>query len=236
MSTDSNGMWVTASYWGVQGWEVTTQTGQGRCFLAFPPVENGAGIHHIIFANNIANGCYGAGFQALQWGTAGVDYFVVVGAITYDAAQMSVQCGSGVDITPVKASDSEPGTHIYIAQTFNWNNFNPSMCGGREPTDGNGVIIDSLDVLSYDQQVVVENNISFLNGGSGFRVVETTMAPVYFRNNTSFGNSDDPNKDMSWCGELVIQSSTNVTMTRNIARTNMETWLRGLARLRLLPR
>ena len=52
---------------GVSGWEVTTtaSANNGICFQAFPPTS-GANIHHIIFANDIANGCQGAGFEALR--------------------------------------------------------------------------------------------------------------------------------------------------------------------------
>ena len=65
ISTSGNqGMWVDKSFWGVQGWEVTTGASDtyGTCFLAHPKYSGSAEIHHIIFANDIANGCSQGGF------------------------------------------------------------------------------------------------------------------------------------------------------------------------------
>lgn len=221
-ATNQNGMWITSSYWGVQGWEVTALGGQAICFAALPPNGN-TSIHHIIFANNIANGCYGAGFQPVEWGSAGIDYFVVIGGIAYNAAQQSAQCGSGISVTSPKNTDTLPGTHIYIGQTFTWNNPNPSSCGGTQPTDGNGVIFDYFDTFNYSSQAVMENNIAFLNGGSGFRVVHSNNAPIFIRNNTAFGNSADLNANHSICGDITTQASSRVRMYRNLSKTKSAT-------------
>ncbi len=221
-ATNQNGMWVTSSYWGVEGWEVQALGGQAICFAAYPPTSN-ANIHHIIFANNIANGCYGAGFQPVNNGSAGVDYFVLVGNIAYNAAQQSAQCGSGISITAPAQTDTLPGTHIYVAGNFVWNNFNPASCAGGKPTDGEGIIFDTFDANSYTQQAVIENNIAFLNGSSGFRVDVTTMAPIYIVNNTSFGNNGDHNMNSLECGEITLQESNGIHVANNIAMTNAAT-------------
>jgi hypothetical protein len=215
-------MWVTSSYWGVQGWEVTASGGQSICFVAIPPTS-ATNIHHVIFANNIANGCYGAGFQAVPNGSAGVDYFALIGNIVYNGAQQTEQCGSGISITGPSQSDSLPGTHIYIAGNLAWGNFDPSYCAGGTPTDGEGIILDTLDANSYTQQVVVENNISFFNGSSGFRVDSTTLAPVYLINNTSFGNNGDSLLGSGECGEITLQQSKGIQVLNNIAETNSTT-------------
>jgi hypothetical protein len=218
-ATNQNGMWVTSSYWGVQGWEVTALGGQAICFAAFPPTSS-ANIHHVIFANDIANGCYGAGFQPVNNGSTGVDYFVLIADIAYNAAQQSTQCGSGISITAPAQTDSLPGTHIFVSQTFTWNNFNPSSCAGGHPTDGEGVIFDTFDANSYTQQAVMENNIAFLNGSSGFRVDVSTMAPIYVVNNTAFGNNGDRNMNSLECGDITLQQSSQIRVNNNIARTN----------------
>ncbi len=69
-TTTNQGMWVDKSYWGVQGWEITTSASDtyGTCFMAQPnyvPAE----IHHIIFANDIANGCSQGGFATVNHGS-----------------------------------------------------------------------------------------------------------------------------------------------------------------------
>jgi hypothetical protein len=218
-ATNQDAMWVTASYWGVQGWEVTATGGQAICFASFPPTST-ANLHHIIFANDIANGCYGAGFEPVPNGNAGTDYFVLIGDIAYNATQQTNQCGSGISIFEPAQSDTLPGTHIYVAGNYTWDNVDGNPCAGGTPTDGEGIIFDTLDGLNYTQQAVMENNVSFLNGSSGLRVDKSTMAPIYIVNNTSYGNNFDTNLDSSWCGEIVLQQSDKVQVSNNITRTN----------------
>src|SRR5579885_3046218 len=56
-SLGHNGMTPTQSFWGIQGWEITASVLSGnQCFNAYPP-DFKTTIHHVIFANNIANGC-----------------------------------------------------------------------------------------------------------------------------------------------------------------------------------
>ncbi len=218
-ATNQNGMWVTSSYWGVQGWEVTATGGQAICFASFPPTSS-ANLHHIIFANDIANSCYGAGFEPVPNGSAGTDYLVLVGNIAYNGTQQHVQCGSGISVFEPAQSDTLPGTHIYVAGNYTWDNVNGNPCAGGTPTDGEGIIFDTLDGNNYTQQAVMENNVAFMNGSSGFRVDMTTKAPVYLVNNTAFGNNTDTYLNSSWCGEIVLQQSTGVHVTNNIVRTN----------------
>jgi hypothetical protein len=221
-ATNQDAMWVTSSYWGVQGWEVTATGGQAICFASFPPTPN-ANLHHIIFANDIANGCYGAGFEPIPNGSAGTDYFVLVGNIAYNAAQQSTQCGSGITIFEPAESDQLPGTHIYVAGNYAWGNVDANPCAGGTPTDGEGIIFDTFDTNNYTQQAVMDNNVAFLNGASGFRVDKTTKAPVYVVNNTAFGNNADRNLNTIWCGEITLQESKGINVANNIARATSST-------------
>lgn len=218
-ATSQNGIWVTSSYWGVEGFEVTASGGAAICFSAYPPTGT-ANIHHIIFANNIANGCYGAGFEPVPNGTAGVDYFTLIGNIAYNGTQESAECSSGITIFQPVQSDTLPGTHIYVAGNFSWGNFNPAPCAGQTPTDGEGIIFDTFDANSYTQQAVMEDNIAFMNGSSGFRVDMTTKAPIYIVNNTSYGNNGDQAMNSTWCGEFTLQESNGINVSNNIAMTN----------------
>jgi hypothetical protein len=106
-----------------------------------------------------------------------------------------------------------------VAGNYTWNNVDGDPCAGGTPTDGEGIVFDTLDANNYTQQAVMENNLSFMNGSSGFRVDQTTKAPVYLVNNTAFGNNIDPHLNSSWCGEIVLQQSTGVYVTGNIVRT-----------------
>jgi hypothetical protein len=76
-------MYLNQSYWGVQGWEVNENGADtwGGCFNVWGPAS--VEIHHIIFANDIANGCSQGGFAAGPSGNGrGVDYLVVVGTLS----------------------------------------------------------------------------------------------------------------------------------------------------------
>jgi hypothetical protein len=230
-SGSSNGMIVGTSYWGVQGWEVNGTAASGPCFLAYP--VRTTTIHHIIFANDIASGCGVNGFNSTQGAApSGVDYFAVVGSIAYNDAGGSAYCGSGIDVYEPVASDTLPGTHIYIAGNFSYANVNGNPCNGGLPSDGEGVNLDTFDgdqtgLPVYTQQTVVDNNILVSNGGPGLEVFNnsTGTAPysnIYFRHNTVWGNNTDPNESVPAyaVGEILIYSAVNVQAFWNIAATN----------------
>jgi hypothetical protein len=231
------GMWVDHSYWGVQGWEVTTTAGdtQGTCFLAEPAYVAPVQIHHVIFANDVANGCGYTGFQTGNIGSAGVDYIAIVGSIAYNAAQGSLTCNNGLDIYQPIQSDALPGTHIYLAGNFMFGNFDPNPCGGIIPGDGEGITLDTWDGSAggpsspYAGQGVVDNNILVANGGRGLLAGDNgTGAPpfaqIYLRHNTMWGNNLDLTQaggsSSSWCGEVDLLTTLNTEAFFNIAVTN----------------
>src|SRR5262249_51015876 len=116
-------MTPTQSYWGIQGWEVTAlTTSTNACLEAYPP-DFVHTIHHIIFANNIANGCGDGAFTSgASANNVGVDYLAIIGNIAYNAAQDNANCYSGIDIVVPTNFDTLPGTHIYIAGNVSWGN------------------------------------------------------------------------------------------------------------------
>lgn len=231
-STYEPGIQVTSSYWGVQGWEVTTTYNPGgsvnACFIASP--NNGAGIiHHIIFANDVANGCAADGIEAANNGTTNsVDYFVVLGNIVYSSGGgNTAACASGISVYQPIKSDSLPGTHIYIAGNFSWANLDPATCNGGAPTDGEGIIIDTPDgsqgglAAPYSQQIVVDNNIVIYNGGKGLQLYNNStgtapFAKIYVRNNTSYGNNTFTNNAGAGCSELFIFHAFNTEAFSNL--------------------
>jgi hypothetical protein len=222
------GMRVSASYWGVQGWEVDDTAGVtsgGGCFGAVP--AHTTTIHHIVFANDIANVCSRGGFGAGVYNNASIDYYAVVGNISYGAAATSTGCDSSIDVFQPIASDALPGTHIYIAGNFIYGTSNPVGCA-----DGEGVIFDTFDGItnnlpaSYAQQAVITNNISFSNGSMGIVVYHNDAgagpahAHIFIMNNTLWNNNGNPNEyGVPLCGELRLSKVQNVVAYRNIAAT-----------------
>ncbi len=226
-SSSVHAMIVTSSFWGIQGWETTTTSGSSYgCFVLQ------SSVNHIVFANDIANGCMGGGFTSFNIGGASADYIVYVGDIAYNAAQGSGACFSGFNIYQPKASDTAPGTHMYIAGNFAWANEDPSPCAGGSPTDGEGIIIDTFDGsqgggTGYTQQTVVTNNITVGNGGRGVEVFNDKTAaaqtPVYLEHNTTWHNNNATNQNWSGCGEIQIGSAQNVIVMYNLAVTSSST-------------
>jgi hypothetical protein len=239
-ATSVNGMWIDKSHWMVDGVEVTVNPASdqfGACFVARPPVGAAANIQDIIFANDIANGCAGSGFSAANQGNFSVDYFVAVGDIAYNAAQGNGECFAGFSVYEPVAVDTLPGTHIYIAGDFGWDNVVPNPCGGlTNPTyDGEGITFDSLNgeqgglPSAYAQQVVADNSIMFLNGAFGAATTGSgnTAANVFLRHLTLYGNMKDTNQNFPQCGQAVSfgnpDQSLNVVMLENLAQTTLAT-------------
>jgi len=219
--SSGNDITLNKSNWGVQGFLLSGNSST-YCIQSFN--NGGAVIHHIIIANNICNGG-GAGFQAVF----NVDYWVVVGNIVHNAAQGSGSCNSGISPYELKDFDTLPGTHIYIAGNFTWANVEPSTCAGTKPTDGEGIIVDTLDGSQgggsdYDQQVAVANNLVLANGGRGLEVFNnsagSTHAHIFFNHNTVWGNGTDSNQQYTPCGEIQFGNAFNITETADLAVTN----------------
>jgi Chitobiase/beta-hexosaminidase C-terminal domain len=220
---------IDENYWGVQGWEASSSSSTlyGSCFTVSP--SGSENVHHIIFANNIANGCATAGFSATaRSATVSTDYITFIGNIAYNAAGTTVNgsCGSGFNIWEPVATDTNPGTHNFVAGNFSWNNFDGNPCDGTKPTDGEGFNFDTWDMSQsggqpYTQQGVIENNIEFLNGGYGIEVENnsagSTHAPIYILHNTSYGDRRDMNE--GYCtgnGDLDLYNAQNVTAEYNL--------------------
>jgi hypothetical protein len=233
------GMWVDKSYWGVSGWEITTSASDtyGTCFIAQPNWSSPIEIHHIIFANNIANGCAQAGFGNVNRGSIGVDYLTVIGNIVYNGAQGNQSCASGISVFQPVQSDSAAGTHIYVAGNFVYDNIVPSECGGQPATDGNGIIFDTFDGSQgglphpYAAQAVAANNIVVGNGGKGIEVFNNSAgsshAAIYVKQNTSWGNLADPHQTGYGCGDVSVKVSKDTQLSNNLMSTRSATGCGG---------
>jgi hypothetical protein len=230
VSSSDQGLYVDRSYWGVQGWEVTTtSSSNGFCFGVAPNYSNAAEVHHVIFANNVANGCKAGGFSTFNVGSKGVDYVAIIGNIVYNTIQGSSECYNGISIYQPVQSDSSAGTHIYVAGNFAWGNTQHNPCGGVQAWGGDGIILDTLDGsgglgVQYTAQAVVDNNIVLANGGHGIEVQNNVAgsqhAAIYIRNNTSWGNEIDTSQQKNnLCAEVLLNSAYDVQELYNLVAT-----------------
>jgi hypothetical protein len=208
-SESQGGIVVEASNWAVTGWEITTPSGSSdqnaSCFNAQPGIS--FPIHDIYFINDIANGCMGGGFAT----GSGVDYYVTIADIAYNAAQGDTYCYSGFSVYMPIQSDTLPGTHIYAAQLFSWDNLEPNTCNSGTSTDGEGIIYDTFNGTQgsnppYTQQAVITNTLTTYNGAGG--VYEggsgNSNAHIYIVNNTSAFNFINTNQNPATCGMIEV--------------------------------
>lgn len=227
-----NGMQISKSYWGVQGWEVTITSGaSGSSCFAFLATSSTT-IHHFVLANSVANGCFGSGFNSFNISGGSEDYIAIVGNIFYHSAQGSGTCNSAVSIYQPTASDTVAGTHMYVAGNFMWSTLNPNPCGGTAPTDGEALIFDTFDGsqssgVDYAQQAVATNNIGISNGGRCMEVFNnkagSNHATIYIKYNTCYSNNDDPNQGFGPCGDIELGSAFDTTVSNNLVQTGAAT-------------
>ena len=232
-SGSGSGFLVDAPYWGVQGFEVT-QMGATSCFIFYDDRGLAGGIHHVIFANNIANGCQEAGFNSAHASANPIDYIVFAGNIAYNAAQNNgTVCGQGFSIYGPTQSDGNAGTHLLVDGNFAWDNVDNAGCNMGSPTDGEGIELDTWNTTPYCQQTVVENNLFIFNGGRGINTLlsacGTGHALTYIKNNTVYGNNTDANQGgVNNCGEYLQNGWTDtVSLSNNIWETTANTTCNG---------
>jgi len=181
---------------------------------------NKTGIDHIFNHHTVVRNCHihdcGAGGIQLNHG----DYRIVENNVIHHCAAASRWFHSGISLWQPVALDREPGFHIVVRGNVLYSNSNPP--GGP---DGSGLIIDDFQHTQYGSKhgeypnsTLVENNVSYNNGGRGIHVYKS--AHVVVRNNTVYHNNWDLNNNATWRGELSNVDSSDVKWHNNIAVTN----------------
>ena len=219
----SETVYITASYWGLQGFNLSSDT--GTC-LSITPNFNGnrVEVHHIVVANNIVGPCGFDGISSVSGyqtnPTIGADYLAYIGNIAYNTGGNSSTCAAAMSFWVPIPYDSQAGTHLYMAGNFAWGN--TSNCG-----DGEGIIFDTFDGVEgastqppYAYQAVAENNLTIFNNGPGIQVDlnqngSGSHAPIYFIHNTSAYNCLGPS-NADYCAEIVLGTTVNANASYNL--------------------
>lgn len=217
--TSNFGMWISTSYWGINGWEIAETGDNGLCFGVGP--VGASTIHHIIVVNSVCNG--GAnGFSAFsENSTTSFDYVAFIGDIAWNATQSTLLGNSGFTMYEPIKSDSLPGTHLYIGNSFSFDNLSTVFA-----FDGNGIVLDDFGNgqsggAAYNQASLVENNVSVWNGGYGIATTGngSASAKMYFRNNTSAHNLTDGTTSTTTCGDMTLLVTSLAEMYGNLIQT-----------------
>jgi len=118
--------------------------------------------------------------------------------------------------------DSAAGYHQTFTDNISFSNANHVNAPGQSyTTDGEGIIIDSMDYSSpaYTGSILVAGNVLFGNGGRGFACFASSN--VDFINNTTYGNFIDTEQQNYPSGgaDISVVQCGNVNVKNNIAQS-----------------
>ncbi|MFE9934207.1 right-handed parallel beta-helix repeat-containing protein [Streptomyces sp. NPDC005533] len=177
--------------------------------------STGVPSHHIEVTGNNVHGCAGGGISAID-----SDHISISGNHVYSNSWYTVYGTSGISVlTPrdVGGADSQTykiqvtGNRVHDNETkIKW-----GKC--RCYSDGNGIIIDTLkgdaDHPAYGGRVLVANNLSYDNGGSGIHSYRSQHVDIV--NNTAYLNGRSTR--MKSYANIFAHDSTDVRILNNIA-------------------
>ncbi|MCM2428723.1 right-handed parallel beta-helix repeat-containing protein [Streptomyces sp. RKAG337] len=193
----------------------TDPTFNTNCISVEKNRSTGAGSHHIQVIGNEVHGCAGGGISAID-----ADYMTISDNHVYANSWYTVYATSGISIlTPrdVGAGDAKvykiriTGNRVHDNETkIKW-----EKCGCY--SDGNGIIIDTLkgdaDSPAYRGRVLVADNVSYDNGGSGIHSYKSQHVDIV--HNTAYKNGRSTRMDSY--ANIFAHESTDVRLLNNIA-------------------
>ncbi|HYX33357.1 MAG TPA: right-handed parallel beta-helix repeat-containing protein [Oligoflexus sp.] len=164
--------------------------------------------HHIVVRNNYIHDHPLNGVAMM-----GADYVTVEDNRIHNNGRFSSYGGSGISVLVPRDSDSNTRDYKFIVRrNASSSNSNEVPCGCykyRQPTDGNGIILDTY--RDYKGRTLVVNNLVHNNGARGIHVFHASNVDVFF--NTSVRNSTIP---ITGDGEITAIESKNVRVRDNI--------------------
>jgi parallel beta-helix repeat protein len=211
-----------ASYINVLNFDVSTGTG--------PTISGGqpwygifvsVGSHHVNISGNVVHDSWGGGIASLR-----ADYVTISHNTVYNTAQYTGDgwFRSGISTFESTDIDANTGVKMIIDSNVVSNNTNvatPGIHGGTDP-DGSGIIVDDSshsqsDKKPYKGKTLVQNNISYNNGGRGITL--SFSSHVIVANNTCFHNNQDPHEAAWRPGEIMaagIGGGSDINIYNNI--------------------
>ena len=171
--------------------------------------------HHVTVRDCRVRECYGGGIAFDQ-----CDWILCEWNIAHHNAFSDPKQHSGISVyqPQYRGNDSRAfGIIIRNNTTFaNWNYVDNADFG--RPTDGNGIVVDDFlneqqptgNGVPYNRMSVIENNISFDNGGQGIHCYLSQN--IRIRNNTCVNNVGS----FDFGGEVTVSRSQRVYVYNNI--------------------
>jgi hypothetical protein len=190
-----------------------------NCLSVEKNKSTGALAHHIDIIGNTVHHCPGGGVSA-----GDADYVTIDGNHVYANAWYSVFANSGIFILAARDIDrGNPGKYK-IRITDNTVHDNESKVKWEQCncySDGNGIIIDTLKDKAkagasgpdYQGRVLVANNVSYNNGGSGIHSFKSQHVDIL--HNTAYRNGRSTRTESY--ANVYAHNSTDVRILNNVA-------------------
>ena len=168
--------------------------------------------HHIRIADNVADYCAGGGISAIQ-----ADWITIENNVVRNNCWWTVYAGSGISL--LDSANFDAGTNVYKCLICG-NQSSGNRCfvpwgQVKRISDGNGIIIDTNNAPAqrhvYLGRTLVQNNLSFNNGGSGIHAFKSHQIDII--NNTAYHNGASP--ELNW-GQIFVQVADDVRIMNNI--------------------
>lgn len=183
--------------------------------------------HHVVVRDCRVHDFPGGGINAIQ-----TDYMTIENNVVYNNAWYMQYAGSGISIlTPFNSDKVTSYRNIIRNNICNNNKTTIPWISLKRMSDGNGIIID-VNQHAYDEQdattpsanaylgrTLVENNISFNNGGSGIHTFKADHVDII--NNTAYHNGtvmDYPDIFSNACQDVNIIN--NIMYSRQGGKSN----------------
>jgi hypothetical protein len=169
-------------------------------------------FHHITIRDNIIHDLPAGGI-----GSANVDYITIEDNLVYNNAWYTMYACSGISVLGGVDIDNETGYKSIVRNNIvHHNQTNVKWNQVKTYSDGNGIIIDynnntGATFPPYKGKTLVENNISYNNGGSGIHSFNSSNVDII--NNTLYNNNQNPHLTYA---QLFASSSGNVNIFNNI--------------------
>lgn len=196
----------------------TEPTYNTNCISVEKNRESGAFPHHVDIIGNLVHGCPGGGISAIE-----ADHVNIVGNHVHSNAWYTVYGTSGISVlTPRDTGTSDPRSYK-IRITGNRVHDNETKVkweGCRCYSDGNGIIIDTTKGdpgrgrPAYNGRVLVADNISYDNGGSGIHAYKSQHVDIV--HNTAYLNGRSTRIKTPYAN-IFAHDSTDVRLLNNIA-------------------
>ncbi|MET7510317.1 sigma-70 family RNA polymerase sigma factor [Streptomyces albidoflavus] len=196
----------------------TDPTYNTNCLSVEKNRKSGAYPHHVDITGNHIHHCAGAGISAIE-----ADHVTISGNHVHSNAWFTVYGTSGISLlTPRDTDGGDPRTYKtrVIGNRVHDNETKVKWEGCRCYSDGNGIIVDTTKGdpergrPAYDGRILVANNVSYDNGGSGIHAYKSQHVDIV--HNTAYLNGRSPRIEKPYAN-IFAHDSTDVRLLNNIA-------------------